>query len=145
MKRQSIKNKKIEVKVDPFKNYQYHKNLKMGSAIKEKMEKNFPSYNNKYNEKNKENTKVSEDIIPNSNKDNRIKAYEELNSSSVKFKGKPVFQSKNSYHFNDTLKSFNQNKNSTDENNKEKKNNKEYDSRWEIIEEKIIGEINAKA
>ena len=142
MKRQSIKNKKIEVKVDPFKNYQYHKNLKMGSAIKEKMEKNFPSYNNKYNEKNKENTKVSEDIIPNSNKDNRIKAYEELNLSSVKFKGKPVFQSKNSYYFNDTLKSFNQNKNSTDENNKEKKNNKEYDSRWEIIEEKIIGEIN---
>ena len=53
MKRQSIKNKKIEVKVDPFKNYQYHKNLKMGSAIKEKMEKNFPSYNNKYNEKKK--------------------------------------------------------------------------------------------
>ncbi len=53
MKRQSIKNKKIEVKVDPFKNYQYHKNLKMGSAIKEKMEQNFPSYKNKYNEKKK--------------------------------------------------------------------------------------------
>ena len=41
MKRQSIKNKKIEVQVDPFKNYQYHKNLKMGSSIKEKMEKIF--------------------------------------------------------------------------------------------------------
>ena len=65
MKRQSIKNKKIEVQVDPFKNYQYHKNLKMGSAIKEKMEKNFPSNKNKYNEKKKENTKVSENIIQN--------------------------------------------------------------------------------
>ena len=140
MKRHKVNKKEKKEKIDPLKDYEYHKNLKMNSVIKEKMEQSLPSYHRKIN-KLEENSKVSEEIIPNSNKDNRIKAYEELNSE-IKFKGKPVFQSKNPYLFNDSINKNTLTSNLNSQNIKEKKNNKEFDSRWEIIEEKIIPKIS---
>ena len=139
MKNYKVKKEEKKKKIEPLKDYEYHKNLKMKSAIKEQMEKSLPSYSKKKG-KFEENSKVSEEIIPNSNKDNRIKAYEELNSE-IKFKGKPVFQSKNQYLFNDSLNKNTLNSNLNTQNKNEKMNNKEIDSRWEIIEEKIIPEI----
>ena len=45
MKRYKVKKEEKKDKTVPLKDYKYHKNLKMNSAIKEKMEKSLPSYN----------------------------------------------------------------------------------------------------